>query len=216
MRPMMSAPPPGPNGTIMRTGRCGQSCAAASPAPKSDAAETASRLRRVSISVPPSARGGEPSDARPSFMTWPMSWPMSRPSNFLIQASCRAGHEGRAQPAQRRTLGLILFFSPFWKIAPTHRIADGGGRVEGPQFFQHVVEHALDLVQAVQDQREIVVRGHDFTGSEEEAPAGGDGGHARPGPQSAERIELGLFTLRRWEKCAVSLLLPHHLRADIA
>src|SRR6516164_9234719 len=35
-----------------------------------------------------------------------------------------------------------------------------------------------------------------------QAPAGGDGGHARPGPQLAERIELGLFTLRRWEKCA--------------
>src|SRR5262245_6194109 len=63
-----------------------------------------------------------------------------------------------------------------WKIAPAHRIADGGGRVEGPQFFQHAVELALDLVQAAQDQRETVVGGHDFTASEEGAPAGGDGG----------------------------------------
>src|SRR5215831_6955226 len=103
-----------------------------------------------------------------------------------------------------------------WKIAPAHRIADGGRRVEGPQFFQHAVELALDLVQAAQDQGETVVGGHDFTASEEKAPAGGGWGHARPGPQSAERIELGLFTLRRWEKCAGSLLLPRHLQADIA
>jgi len=33
-------------------------------------------------------------------------------------------------------------------------------------------------------------------------PQPGGWGHARPGPQSAERIELGLFTLRRWKKCA--------------
>src|SRR5215471_21722603 len=58
-----------------------------------------------------------------------------------------------------------------WKIAPAHRIADGGGRVEGPQFFQHVVELALDLVQAAQDQGETVVGGHDFTASEETGPS---------------------------------------------
>src|SRR5262249_39263086 len=39
-----------------------------------------------------------------------------------------------------------------------------------------VVELALDLVQAAQDQGETVVGGHDFTASEEEAPAGGMGG----------------------------------------
>src|SRR5262245_2899706 len=33
--------------------------------------------------------------------------------------------------------------------SPAHRIADGGG---GPQLLQHVVELALDLVQAAQDQ----------------------------------------------------------------
>jgi len=54
----------------------------------------------------------------------------------------------------------------------------------------------------------------DFAASEEEAPAGGLG-HAWLGPQLAERIEFGLFTLRRWEKCACSLLLPHHRQADI-
>src|SRR5262249_14459380 len=69
MRPMMSAPPPGPNGTTMRTGRCGQSCAAASAAPRSHAAEAASRLRRVSINIPPSACGGEPPPGGPSFVT---------------------------------------------------------------------------------------------------------------------------------------------------
>ena len=79
-----------------------------------------------------------------------------------------------------------------------------------------MVELALDLVQATQDHRETVVGGHDFTASEEEAPDGGEGGRARPGPQLAERIELGLFTLRRSEKCAGSLLLPHHLQSDIA
>src|SRR5262245_16290188 len=36
------------------------------------------------------------------------------------------------------------------------------------------------------------------------------------GAQSAERSELSLFTLRRWEKCPCSLLLPHHRQADIA
>ena len=34
------------------------------------------------------------------------------------------------------------------------------------------------------------------------------------GPQLAERIEFGLFPLRRWEKCACSLLLTHHLMAN--
>src|SRR5215467_3428221 len=53
----------------------------------------------------------------------------------------------------------------------------------------------------------------DFTASEEEAPAGGLG-HAWLGPQLAERIEFGLFTLRRWQKCACSLLLTHHLMAN--
>src|SRR5215471_17848004 len=95
-----------------------------------------------------------------------------------------------------------------WKIAPAHRIADGGGRVEGPQFFQHAVELALDLVEAAHDQRETVVGGHDFTASEDEAPAAEDWGACRPGPQLAERIELGLITLRRWEKCAGSLRAP--------
>jgi len=41
-------------------------------------------------------------------------------------------------------------------------------------------------------------------------------GHTWRGPQLAERIELGLITLRRWEKCAGSLLLPHHRQADTA
>src|SRR5262249_29056927 len=59
---------------------------------------------------------------------------------------------------------------------PYRYVPDGGGRVEGPQFFQHVVELALDLVQAAQDQGETVVGSHDFTASEEEAPAGGMGG----------------------------------------
>jgi hypothetical protein len=74
--------------------------------------------------------------------------------------------------------------------------------------LQHVVELALDLVQAAQDQQKTVVGGHDFTASEEEVPAGGGWEACRPGPQLAERIELGLFTLRGWEKCACSLLLP--------
>src|SRR5262249_13949022 len=149
-----------------------QSCAAASAAPKSHAAETASRLRRVSISVPPSARGGEPSDARPSFMTRPMS----RASNSLYRHLAAPATRGGLN--QRRGVPLGLFFSSFltWKMARAHRIADGGGRVEGPQFFQHAVELALDLVQAAQDQRETVVGGHGFTASEEEAPAGGMGG----------------------------------------
>ena len=30
------------------------------------------------------------------------------------------------------------------------------------------------------------------------------------------RIKSASFTLRWWEKCACSLLLPHHLQADIA
>jgi hypothetical protein len=47
------------------------------------------------------------------------------------------------------------------------------------------------------------------------APVGRNGGMTT-GAQFAERIELGLFTLRRWEKCACSLLLPHHRQADIA
>src|SRR5258708_21423476 len=47
---MMSAPPPGPNGTIMRTFRCGQSSACAARAPANAAAATAMRLRRVSMS----------------------------------------------------------------------------------------------------------------------------------------------------------------------
>jgi len=55
----------------------------------------------------------------------------------------------------------------------------------------------------------------DFTASKEEAPAGGLG-HAWLGLQLPERIELGLFTLRRLEKCTCSLLLPHHRQADIA
>src|SRR5260221_14756344 len=51
MRPMVSAPPPGPHGTITRTLRCGQSSARAGRVPASiAAAETASRLRRVSMS----------------------------------------------------------------------------------------------------------------------------------------------------------------------
>ena len=33
-------------------------------------------------------------------------------------------------------------------------------------------------------------------------------------PSWQSGIELGLFTLRWWEKCASSLLLPHHLQAD--
>jgi hypothetical protein len=39
----------------------------------------------------------------------------------------------------------------------------------------------------------------------EGAPVGGDGGRDDRA-QFAERIELGLFTLRWWEKCACSLL----------
>jgi hypothetical protein len=38
----------------------------------------------------------------------------------------------QAQPAQRRTPGLFLSSVLLWKIAPAHRVADGGGRVEGP------------------------------------------------------------------------------------
>src|SRR5262245_760116 len=34
------------------------------------------------------------------------------------------------------------------------------------------------------------------------------------GPSWQSRIELGLFTLRWREKCACSLLRPHHLQAD--
>src|SRR5262249_7853516 len=125
-----------------------------------------------------------------------------------------AGPATRGELKQGSGVPWGQFFSSvlFWKIAPAHRIADGGGRVEGPQFFQHVVELALDLVQAAQDQRETAVGGHDFTASEEEAPAGGGWGACQAGASVAERIELGLFTLRRREKCAGSLLLPHHGR----
>jgi hypothetical protein len=50
MRPMMSAPPPGPNGTITRIDRCGQSCAVASTVPASSAApDRAKSPRRVNI-----------------------------------------------------------------------------------------------------------------------------------------------------------------------
>jgi hypothetical protein len=49
-----------------------------------------------------------------------------------------------------------------------------------------------------------------------EAPAGGGRGVPWAGAfELAEQIKFGLFTLRRWEKCACSLLLPHHRQADI-
>src|SRR6476646_6769356 len=54
MRPMMSAPPPGPNGTMMRTGRCGHSCADAPTVLRSNpAADRAKSPRRVNIGVLP-------------------------------------------------------------------------------------------------------------------------------------------------------------------
>src|SRR5262245_40048961 len=79
-----------------------------------------------------------------------------------------------------------------WTIAPACRIADGRG---GAQLFQQAVELAFDSVQAAQDQRESVMGGHERPGT-----AGGSGPdhHFWPGPQLAERIKLGLRTLRRW------------------
>jgi hypothetical protein len=50
----------------------------------------------------------------------------------------------QAQPAQRRTPALIPFFSPSledWLGEPN------SGWRRGPQFFQHLVELVLDLVQ---------------------------------------------------------------------
>jgi hypothetical protein len=67
-----------------------QSCAAASAAPNSNAAEAASRRRRVSISVPPLARGGEPRMRSHRYDMADVSL-----FKFLIQASSRAGHELR-------------------------------------------------------------------------------------------------------------------------
>ena len=51
-----------------------------------------------------------------------------------------------------------------------------------------MVELALDLVQVAQDQRETVVGGHNFTASEEEAPAGGGWGAYRAGA-SVSRVD---------------------------
>src|SRR5262249_34574018 len=51
MRPMMSAPPPGPNETTMRIGCCGQSCAAAGPTAAASAAISA---KNILMSILPS------------------------------------------------------------------------------------------------------------------------------------------------------------------
>jgi hypothetical protein len=83
----------------------------------------------------------------------------------------------------------------------------------GPSFksFPTTWPLALALDQASTRAQEAVGGGQTEMGPR---PVGMGG--VTTGARFAERIELGLFTLRRWEKCACSLLLPHHLQADIA
>jgi hypothetical protein len=75
-----------------------------------------------------------------------------------------------------------------------------------------VVELALDLVQAAEDQRETVVGGHDITA------ARGPGGGGMPGQglswQSRSNSASSLCGGGR--SVLFPLLLPHHLQADIA
>src|SRR3954454_244953 len=88
---MVAAAPPGPNGTTMRIGRCGHSCADAPTVLASKpAVEAASIVRRVSIGSLPASKAGA-LDMRPS----------SRRGRWLL-LSLLLYRFSRAPPTRRR------------------------------------------------------------------------------------------------------------------
>jgi|SRR5262249_3133909 len=71
---------------------------------------------------------------------------------------------------------------------------------------------ALDLVEAAEDQGKVVVGGQELTEIMRPQPVvDGDGGHA-PARASVGRADQSRpsLALRRWGKCAWSLLLSYH------
>ena len=83
------------------------------------------------------------------------SWSLCPP--FWVHLRQRFAPLGRAQPAQRRTLGLIPSFSPFLGDclgAPNSRWR------WGPYLLQHVVELAVDVVEAAKHQQEAIGGGY--------------------------------------------------------
>src|SRR6266446_8679883 len=74
-----------------------------------DGEQAASRKHQLSSLFPPSARGGEPSDARPSFTTWPMS----RSSHALYKHLAGPATNRTPQPCDRSKLRAWMRMRPY-------------------------------------------------------------------------------------------------------